>query len=197
MPRRLERFNALFPDDDACLDWLMQKRWPNGVMCRHCQKVTRHHRVKGRPLYACDTCGTKTFPLSGTILERSTTPLRQWFLAAYVVSEGGSKITAKRLQQELGLTYATARRMLGKLRIGVANALDPVAAGSRNPRPAVLPPAVVRPPLFAQGGSTIMAEMVPPPPPSQQVPKYDEEPDEKQVSDLDILSHVFNVLGVL
>ncbi len=51
-------FNREFPDDDACLEYIKEQRWPEGVTsCEKCEKETKHHRVAGRTAYACDRCG--------------------------------------------------------------------------------------------------------------------------------------------
>jgi transposase len=35
-----------FPDDAACLEWLIKYRWPDGIFCPKCERVTKHHREK-------------------------------------------------------------------------------------------------------------------------------------------------------
>src|SRR3989442_15315409 len=47
----LFEFERQFPDDAACLDWLMRERHPEGVFCRKCGRVTKHYREKARPSY--------------------------------------------------------------------------------------------------------------------------------------------------
>ncbi|HEY6307425.1 MAG TPA: transposase, partial [Candidatus Angelobacter sp.] len=67
-------FNAQFPDNDACLEHLKEQRFPGGIAhCEKCGKERKHHRVTGRPAYACDYCGSMISPMAGTIFEKSTT----------------------------------------------------------------------------------------------------------------------------
>ena len=54
----LKDFNLEFLDDDACLKFIKNARWPNGVHCSKCDKVTSHHRIEGRKVYSCALCGS-------------------------------------------------------------------------------------------------------------------------------------------
>ncbi len=113
----IESFNAQFPDNDACLDWLKAERWPSGLIhCEKCNKERKHHRVTGRPAYACDYCGSMISPMAGTIFEKSSTALRTWFYAMYLMSATRCGISAKQIQRETGVTYKTAWRMFKQIR---------------------------------------------------------------------------------
>jgi transposase-like zinc ribbon protein len=73
----LRDFNAEFPDDDACLEYIKEQRWPRGItQCAKCGRERKHYRVTGRTAYACDHCGNHIYPLTGTVFEKSTTSLR-------------------------------------------------------------------------------------------------------------------------
>lgn len=112
----IKSFDAQFPDDDACLEWLKQNRWPNGITCETCQRVTKYYRVTGRPAYACEFCGKMVSPMAGTIMEKSTTSLRSWFHAMFLMASTRCGISAKQLERELGVTYKTAWRIFTQIR---------------------------------------------------------------------------------
>ena len=77
----IQDFSAEFPDSDACLNFIMEERWPDGrAECSKCGEPPKHHRVTGRTAYACDYCGNHIYPLAGTILEKSTTSLQHLVL---------------------------------------------------------------------------------------------------------------------
>ena len=61
----VKQFDAQFPNDDVCLDFLKAARWPDGVTCAKCQKVTNHYRITGRKVYSCAFCGTQVSPTAG------------------------------------------------------------------------------------------------------------------------------------
>lgn len=109
-------FNRLFPDEDACLDAIRDLIYPDGISCRKCGEVTKHHRLSGRKAYSCDACGTHVYPLAGTIFEKSSTPLKSWLYAIYLMASTRTGISAKQLERELGVTYKTAWRMFKQVR---------------------------------------------------------------------------------
>lgn len=107
----LSDFNLLFPDNDACLNKIRRIRFPKGVFCISCKKVTQHYRVKNRTAYTCKVCRNQIYPLAGTIFEKSATPLRFWFFVMYLMVKTKGEVSAKQIQRELGVTYKTAWRM--------------------------------------------------------------------------------------
>lgn len=109
-------FEKEFSNDDICLEWLKNLRWPEGITCAECGKVTKHHRVTGRPCYACDYCGHQVFPTAGTIFHKSTTPLKTWFQVVYRMASTRCGISAKQIERETGVTYKTAWRMFKQVR---------------------------------------------------------------------------------
>jgi transposase-like protein len=110
-------FNAEFPTDDACLEHVKEERWPDGVThCDKCGIERKHHRVSGRTAYACQVCGNHIYPLAGTVFEKSTTSLRTWFYAMYLMGSTRCGISAKQIQRETGVTYTTAWRMFRQIR---------------------------------------------------------------------------------
>jgi transposase len=118
-------FNAEFPNDDACLEYVKEQRWPNGVTkCEKCSKETKHHRVGNRTAYACQSCGNHIYPLAGTVFEKSTTPLKTWFYAMYLMGSTRCGISAKQIQRETGVTYKTAWRMFKQIRLLLAEGLQ-------------------------------------------------------------------------
>ena len=112
----IRNFNRDFPDDDACLERIVQMLYPEGVVCRACNEVRPHHKLTNRKAYSCDYCGTHVYPLAGTIFEKSSTPLKSWFYAMFLVSSTRCGISAKQLERELGVTYKTAWRIFNQVR---------------------------------------------------------------------------------
>lgn len=107
----LSQFTYLFPDDDSCLEEIRKLKYPGGIVCSQCKGVTRHYKIEGRTAYACKFCRSQVYPLTGTIFEKTTTPLRLWFYAMFLMTHTRAGISAKVLQRELGVTYKTAWRM--------------------------------------------------------------------------------------
>jgi transposase len=113
----INQFNELFPDNNACLDWLMEQRHPGHIApCSYCKTERKHHRVVSKKAYSCDHCGTYISPMAGTIFEKSSTALRLWFYAMYLMSATRCGISAKQIQRECGVSYKTAWRMFKQIR---------------------------------------------------------------------------------
>ncbi len=102
-------------DEDACLDYLRDLAFPPGTPCPKCERLSRFHRVRGRSAYSCQYCGSHVYPTAGTIFRRSTTDLRTWFRAIQLVGSRPGEVTARELEDELGVTRPTASRMLTRI----------------------------------------------------------------------------------
>src|SRR5437879_10069201 len=104
-------------DDASGLKHLKEHRFPKGVAYfEKCKRERKHHRVTGRPAYACDYCGSMISPMEGTIFEHSATSLRLWYYAMYLMASTRCGISAKQIQRETGVTYKTAWRMFRQIR---------------------------------------------------------------------------------
>ncbi len=112
----LRDFEKQFPNDDVCLDWLKDYLYPEGIFCDKCQQTTNHFRVASRKSYSCQTCGHHVHPTAGTIYHKSSTPLRLWFYAVYLMASTRCGISAKQIEREIGVTYKTAWRMFHQIR---------------------------------------------------------------------------------
>jgi transposase len=109
-------FEQRFPDDAACLNELVRMLYPRGIYCSKCERVTKHHRIKSRPAYSCQFCGRHKYPMKGTIFEGSSTSLKLWFYAMYLMASTRCGISAKQLEREIGVSYPTALRMFRQIR---------------------------------------------------------------------------------
>jgi transposase-like protein len=122
-------FDRDFPDDAACMAWLVGHLYPDGIFCPKCGKVTKHHRVAKRTSYACQFCGHQEYPLAGTIFQDSATSLKLWFHAFFLMAQTRCGISAKQLERELGVTYKTAWRMFRKIRSLLQDEGEPPLSG--------------------------------------------------------------------
>lgn len=109
-------FFRRFPTDDDCLDHLMKVKYGEHLDCPKCGKHGKFHRVKKRPVYACQWCAHQISPMADTPFARSSTPLQKWFYAMYLFTTSRHGVPAKELQRQLGVTYKTAWRMGHEIR---------------------------------------------------------------------------------
>lgn len=109
-------FFATFPNDDACLNRVMEIRYGMRHECAHCHKDATFHRIAARKAFACAACGHHVYPCAGTIFQDSRTPLQTWFYAIYLFIATRHGVSGKELQRTLGVTYKTAWRMGQQIR---------------------------------------------------------------------------------
>jgi transposase len=119
-----KQFQALYPDDDACLLAILKRRYPTIDACPNCGVVgplTRIYDVladgtrKGRRAFACKE-GCHIYPCAGTVFEHSSTTLTKWFHAMYLMTATRNGVAAKELERQLGVTYKCAWRIGHQLR---------------------------------------------------------------------------------
>lgn len=115
-PRTLGEFYRRFHDDDACLLYLVETRWPDGFRCPKCGGSDAG-RLTTRRVWVCRSCRHHTSATAGTVLHRTRLPLTTWFAAAYLMASLKPGISALQLQVQLGISrYETAWVLLHKLR---------------------------------------------------------------------------------
>ncbi len=117
-PTSLPEFQATFPDVAACCAHLESLRWPEGFVCPACKVKSEPRRTAGRPqVLRCTPCGVETSSTAGTILQKTHSPIVNWFWGAYLVTTQTPGMSALQFQRQIGLArYETAFLMLHKLR---------------------------------------------------------------------------------
>src|SRR5580658_8252893 len=109
----IPEWEALFPTDDACKEYLTAHRWPSGVVsCPRCgnEKV---YPVTGRPFHwQCTQCasagGYRFSVLVSTIFENTNVGLRQWFKVIYLILTSKKGMSSLQIQRMMGFgSYKT------------------------------------------------------------------------------------------
>ena len=114
-PRNLAEFEARFSSEEACREYLVRLRWPEGFRCPRCGEG-KTWPVRG-VLLQCAACGYQSSVTAGTIFQDTRKPLTLWFRAMWAVTSQKNGASAKGLQRVLGLgSYDTAWTWLHKLR---------------------------------------------------------------------------------
>src|SRR4051794_41922637 len=85
-PRSLPDFERRFPDEAACAEWLLERRWGSGFACPACGH-DRFWRLGRKVLtLQCRACRRETSVTAGTGMHRSPPPLKIWFTAPRLVA---------------------------------------------------------------------------------------------------------------
>src|SRR3954469_10392931 len=121
-PRSLPEFERRFPDEAACAEWLLERRWGSGFACPECGHG-RFWRLGRKVLtLQCRACRRETSVTAGTVAHRGHLPLKVWFTAAWLVATHRSGMSARQLWLQLGLGgYKSAWLLLRKLRAAMVD----------------------------------------------------------------------------
>jgi transposase-like protein len=117
----LPQFLSQYGTEEQCVQALLRARWPQGFVCPRCGHTDASPFQRGHQrLWQCQRCRTQTSLTAGTMLAQTKLPLRQWWLAIYLVSQAKNGIAALELGRHLGVCYRTAWRMKHKLMAAMA-----------------------------------------------------------------------------
>ena len=119
----LVNFYQKFTDENACLAYLEQVRWPNGRICPHCGSV-KSYRFKDGKLFKCADCRKQFTAKVGTIFTDSHIPLQKWYLAIYLLTSQKKGISSIRMAEYLQIMQSSAWFMLQRIRYAMEYGLD-------------------------------------------------------------------------
>ena len=84
-PRTWNEFLDWFATEEACLTFLEKLRWPHGFICPRCGNTGDVYRAS-RTRLMCRACQYQGTVTSGTIFDKTRTPLRVWLAAAWYLT---------------------------------------------------------------------------------------------------------------
>ena len=119
----LKELMATFPTDEACKQYLMERRWPECVRCPRCNNP-KVYELKFKPFHwACTVCCNKPrqpyrFSVTvGTVFENTNYPLKTWFEVLWQMLNSKKGVSALQIQRQIGAgSYKTAWYMCHRLR---------------------------------------------------------------------------------
>jgi hypothetical protein len=114
-PKSIEEFEAMFPTDAACRDYLCQIRWPNGFCCPRCGDEKTY--PIGSVLYQCAKCRYRMSVIAGTFFQDTHKPLTLWFRAIWWITGQKNGVRVLGLKRIFGMgSYQPAWSWLHKMR---------------------------------------------------------------------------------
>jgi transposase-like protein len=117
--RGLFTFMKRFPDEQACRDFLVKTRWPNGFACPACGS-RRYWFIHTRELFECKDCRRQTSLTAGTVMDKTRAPLRAWFGMIYLMARAKSGVSIRGAAEDVEISYKTAWLMAHKIRYAMA-----------------------------------------------------------------------------
>src|SRR5260221_648444 len=121
-PRTLQQAILYFADPDNCLNFMVERRWPNGVECPTCgRKDVRF--ISTRRMWECKVQHSrKQFSCKvGTIFEDSALPLAKWLIAIWMIANCKNGVSSYEIGRALGVTQKSAWFMLHRIRLAMQN----------------------------------------------------------------------------
>jgi len=114
-PQTLVEFEELFSSEAACIEYLINMRWPEGFRCPRCAAGAPWRTARGQ--FHCSQCGIQTSVTAGTIFHRTRKPLSLWFRTMWHITGQKYGANALGIQRVLNFgSYHTAWQWLHKLR---------------------------------------------------------------------------------
>lgn len=119
-PKTLQQAILHFANPDNCQNFMIERRWPNGVECPTCgRKDVRY--ISTRRMWECKEKHPKRqFSVKiGTIFEDSPIKLDKWLIAIWMIANCKNGISSYEIGRALGVTQKSAWFMLHRIRLAM------------------------------------------------------------------------------
>ncbi|HTU46302.1 MAG TPA: IS1595 family transposase [Bryobacteraceae bacterium] len=120
-PKTLQDAILYFADADNCLNYLVARRWPDGVVvCPTCGR-TDVSFVPARRVWQCKTRHAKSqFSIKvGTIFEDSPISLDKWLLAMWMLASCKNGVSSYEISRATGISQKSTWFMLQRIRLSM------------------------------------------------------------------------------
>jgi transposase-like protein len=107
-----------FAEPETAFAFVVQLRWPNGVVCPHCN-AEKPMLLKTRMIWKCRVCRKQFSVKVGTIFEDSALGLDKWLPALWMLANCKNGISSYELGRALGVTQKSAWFMLSRIRLAM------------------------------------------------------------------------------
>jgi transposase-like protein len=119
LPEGLIEATRYFSDEMVCHAFMVEMRWPKGVVCPRCGSKEIGKLVEKRRVWNCKGCKKQFSAKVGTIFEDSPLSLTKWLPATWLIVNAKNGISSCELHRALGVTQKTAWFMLHRIRLAM------------------------------------------------------------------------------
>jgi transposase-like protein len=124
----LEALLAQFPNENACKEYLVAKRWPSGKpTCPRCASAEKIYKVARPWRWICKSCNKGGYgfsPTTGTVFEDTKYPLRTWFIVSFLMLHSKKGMSAHQIHRTVfpkTASYESAWYMCQRIRAAMQN----------------------------------------------------------------------------
>ena len=130
-PKTLTAAIRYFADPDNCLNYLVARRWPEGVSCPTCGRSDVSF-IAARRVWQCKTRHPKAqFSIKvGTIFEDSPLGLDKWLPTVWMIANCKNGVSSWEIHRSIGVTQKTAWFMLHRIRLAMQVKSDKKMSGT-------------------------------------------------------------------
>lgn len=130
-PTTLQEAVVYFADPNNCREYLVARRWPNGVTCPHCGGSN----VVFQPKYNRWQCAShherrQFTSKTGTIMEDSPIGLDKWLMAMWLIVNCKNGISSYEIHRDIGVTQKTAWFLDHRIRMTLHGDTDTKLSGT-------------------------------------------------------------------
>jgi len=119
-PKTLQAAIQYFSDDQTCIDFLAEIRWPDGkAVCGNCSDKENTYYLHNQKRWKCRSCKKQFSVKANTIFEESPLSLSTWFPAVWLICGAKNGISSYEIHRALGVTQKTAWFMLHRIRLAM------------------------------------------------------------------------------
>jgi transposase-like protein len=120
-PKTLQEAILYFADPTNCREYLVARRWPDGVICPRCGSKNVLFLEKYNRWYCREKHDAPQFTLkTGTIMEDSPVPLAKWMAAMWQIVNCKNGISSYEVHRAIGVTQKTAWFMDHRIRFALS-----------------------------------------------------------------------------
>lgn len=114
-PKTILEFEARFPDEAACVEFLYAAKWPDGFVCGGCGGRKSYFVVE-RGREQCAQCKRQTSVTANTLFHGQRAGLRKWFRAILEFTSRKYGCNAQDIRRLVGVSEPIAWQWLHKFR---------------------------------------------------------------------------------
>jgi transposase-like protein len=119
-PRILQEAIVYFSSSVNCRDYVVARRWPNGVVCPRCGSDSVVFQEKYNGWQCNKRHERRQFTVkTGTIFEDSPLSLDKWLTAMWMIANCKNGISSWEIHRAIGVTQKTAWFMLHRIRLAM------------------------------------------------------------------------------